>query len=72
MADLDEGAHRQLANQIRRRAHQAGLGMKELAERASISEAGLHRILAGERSPRLQTLCQLARVLRCRPRDLVP
>lgn len=72
VSKLDEAAHRHLADQLRRRARRARINLKVLAKNAGISEAGLHRILAGERSPRFQTLCDLARVLKCSPSKLVP
>lgn len=71
-AELDDLAHRHLVDELRARAADRGITVKALAAAAGLSEAGLHRILAGERSPSLRTLCNLATVLSCAPSDLVP
>ncbi len=71
-AELDDFAHRYTGDQIRMLAGKQGIDLKTLASEAGISEAGLHRILAGERSPTLRSLAGLAAVLRCAPADLVP
>ena len=68
----DEAAHRFFADAVRNRAQRLGLPLYQLAERAEMSEVTLHRLLSGERSPRLTQILGLARALECRPRSLLP
>jgi len=70
---VDEGdARTYLAAQIRKRADQQGLSLRELAGRAGVSRSFLDRIVGADGSPTVDWLCKISAALECRPRDLLP
>jgi transcriptional regulator with XRE-family HTH domain len=68
----DDAVHRYFADQVRVRARRKKVPLYQLATAAGMSEVTLHRLLSGERSPRIRQLAAIARVLGCRPRQLLP
>ncbi len=67
-----EEAHRHLIDEIRGRVTRKGWSVEELADKAELSRGYVWRLLAGQSSPTLDTICKLADALDCRPRLLLP
>ena len=61
-----------LAEAIRKRAHQRGWSLNQVADFAGVSRSGLRAILAGEYLPNLGWLLRVADALGCKPSQLVP
>jgi transcriptional regulator with XRE-family HTH domain len=61
-----------LRNALKRRRTRAGLTQAELAKRVDVAWGTIARIEIGDRRPSLDLLEQIADVLGCRVRDLLP
>ena len=49
-----------MINKIEQRRERLGLSIAEAADKAGLSRSGWHRIIKGERTPKLQTLKAMA------------
>jgi transcriptional regulator with XRE-family HTH domain len=48
-----------------------GMSQEELAERLGVQQPFVSRIENGTKYPSIQTLCEIAKILRCEPNDLI-
>lgn len=69
-AHVDE-LHRRIARRIRERTRERGIVLSNLADFAGVSRAQLFRVLAGQSSPTVARLAQIAKALDVEPSDLI-
>jgi transcriptional regulator with XRE-family HTH domain len=63
MVRLVDPVREQLANNLRRQRHKAGLSQERLAELCELHRTAIGLLERGKRSPRLETLVVLARAM---------
>ena len=57
---------------VRMRRYEIGLTQEELAEKAHLHPTYVGSVERGERNIALENIIQLAKALKCSPRDLMP
>lgn len=55
---------------IKQLRKQRGLTIRELSEESAVSRSYISQLETGQKIPTIDTLCKLAKALKCRPEDL--
>ena len=63
---------RQFGENVRKVREKVGISQEELAHRADLHRTQISLIERGQRTPRLDTIEQLAKALQIQPKELMP